>query len=57
MLVDRVPVLSLEILQPRTQGLSSSRPLERRERERETMVWSGHMSLRKLKALGGGPCI
>ena len=35
MLIDRVPVLSLEILQPRTQVLSSSRPLERREGERE----------------------
>ena len=28
--------------QPRSQGLSSSRPLER-ERERETLVWSGHL--------------
>ena len=28
--------------QPRSQGLSPSRPLER-ERERETLVWSGHV--------------
>ena len=64
MLVDRVPVLSLEILQHRTQVLSSSRPLERREGEREReggrerdhgMVWS-HES-EKLKTSGRGPCI
>jgi hypothetical protein len=40
--------------QPHSQGLSSSHPLER---ERETLVWSGHVSLGQFRTLGRGPLI
>ena len=52
MRIERLSIRKMQVLQPRSQGLSSSRPSERRETRLSSLAWAG-----RRETLGAFPAV